>query len=62
MVLFAQISIEYELFLKRSIWSTGQNLTDTTTLGQSGRGINVNKGVLYTPQIFKTGALQSDAL
>ena len=37
-------------------------LTNTTTLNQSGPGINGNEGVLYTPQISKTGVSPSNAV
>ena len=37
-------------------------LTDTTTLDQSRPGSNGNVRVLHTPQISRTGALQSDVV
>ena len=35
--------------------------TGTTTLGQRSPGNNGNEGVLYSPQIFRTGISQSYA-
>ena len=46
-----------------SIWPLDRSLSDATTLGQSGPGINGNKGVLCIPQSsIITGASPSDCL
>ena len=45
-----------------SIWPIDRTRSFATTPGQSGTGSNVNEGVLYMPQIFKTRSLPSDCL
>ena len=43
-----------------SLWPIDRTLSSATTSGQSGPGNNGNEGVLYIPQISKSGALPSD--
>ena len=43
-----------------SIWSINRTLSGATTPGQSGRGSDDSKGVLYNSQISRTGVSQSD--
>ena len=48
--------------LNSSIWSIDGTLTNTTTPGQSGPGINGNEGVLQISQSSKTKVSPSDGL
>ena len=41
------IPVEYELFLKSSVWQIYDTLTCTITPGLTGRGNYDNEGVLY---------------
>ena len=52
--------IEYKWFL--NIWPTDGTLSDTPSPSQSEPGSNGNEGEQHAPQIFKTGALPSDAV
>ena len=49
-------------WLNCSIWPIDGNLTDTTTLDQSGLGTNDNERALQFPKSFKSEALYSNAL
>ena len=45
-----------------SIWPIDETLTDSTTSGQSGPGMNGNEGVLHIPQGSRTRTSPLDAI
>ena len=57
---FAQGPIKYRWFLNRSISPKDGTLIGNITLSQSEPRSNGNSGVLFIPQISRTGTSQSD--
>ena len=56
------IFIEYEQFANRYIWPIYDNLTGTTTPGQSGSGSNGNESIIHTLHISTSGTSSSDVI
>ena len=55
-------SFKYRKGLNISVWPIDENITSTTTLGQSGLWSNGNKGIFHIFQSSKTEATPSNAV